>query len=57
MAIKHNLRGKKLGNNDAQFEKVLQKQCLMHPKSGHTLFECVNLRKSLNAPPLPQAGK
>jgi hypothetical protein len=23
----------------------------------HTLFECVNLRKSLNAPPLPQDGK
>jgi hypothetical protein len=29
----------------------------MHPKSRHTLFECVSLRKSLNAPPLPQDGK
>jgi hypothetical protein len=29
----------------------------MHPKLQHTLFECVSLRKSLNAPPLPQAGK
>jgi hypothetical protein len=26
-------------------------------KSRHTLFECVTIRKSLNAPPLPQAGK
>jgi hypothetical protein len=29
----------------------------MHRKSRHTLFECVSLRKSLNAPPLPQDGK
>jgi hypothetical protein len=29
----------------------------MHPKSLHTLFECVSLRKSFNALPLPQAGK
>jgi hypothetical protein len=29
----------------------------MHPKSRHTLFECVTLYNSLNAPPLPQAGK
>jgi hypothetical protein len=29
----------------------------MHLKSQHTLFECVSLRKSLNAPLLPQAGK
>jgi hypothetical protein len=29
----------------------------MHPKSKHTLFECVNLCKSLNAPLLPQDGK
>jgi hypothetical protein len=40
-----------------QFEKVLHKQCPMHSKSRHTLFECVNLHKSLNAPPLPQAEK
>ncbi|RLN15558.1 putative gag-pol precursor [Panicum miliaceum] len=26
-------------------------------KSWHTLFKCVSLRKSLNAPPLPQDGK
>jgi hypothetical protein len=29
----------------------------MHTKSRHTFFECVSLRKSLNAPPLPQARK
>jgi hypothetical protein len=29
----------------------------MHTKSQHTLFECVSLRKSLNAPLLPQDGK
>jgi hypothetical protein len=51
--VERNPRGKKSGNNDTQFEKVLHKQCPMHPKSRHTLFECVSLRKSLNAPPLP----
>jgi hypothetical protein len=35
----------------------MHKQCPIHPKSRHTLFECVSIRKSLNAPPLPQAGK
>jgi hypothetical protein len=29
----------------------------MHSKSQHTLFECVILRKSLNAQLLPQDGK
>jgi hypothetical protein len=53
MAVDRNPRGKKLGSNKAQFEKVLHKRSLMHPWSQHTLFECVTLRKSLNAPPLP----
>jgi hypothetical protein len=35
----------------------MHKQCPIHPKSRHTLFECVTIRKSFNAPPLPQAGK
>jgi hypothetical protein len=35
----------------------MHKQCPIHPKSQHTLFECVTIRKSLNAPSLPQAGK
>jgi hypothetical protein len=29
----------------------------MHLKSRHTLFECISLRNSLNAPLLPQVGK
>jgi hypothetical protein len=32
-AVEHNPCGKKLGNNDTQFETVLHKQCLVHPKS------------------------
>jgi hypothetical protein len=40
MAIERNPRGKRSGNNDAQFEKVLHKQYPMHLKSQHTLFEC-----------------
>jgi hypothetical protein len=56
-AVECNLRGKKSGNNDTQFEKVLLKQCSIHPKSRHTLFECISLRMSLHAPPLPQARK
>jgi hypothetical protein len=35
----------------------LYKQCPIHPKSWHTLFECITIRKSLNAPPLHQEGK
>jgi hypothetical protein len=56
-AIECNLCGKKSGNNDTQFEKVMHKQCPIHPKSLHTLFKCITIRKSLNAPPLPQAEK
>jgi hypothetical protein len=28
----------------------------MHPKSKHTLIQCISLRKSLNVP-LPEKGK
>ncbi|RLN18778.1 retrotransposon protein, putative, Ty3-gypsy subclass [Panicum miliaceum] len=49
MAVERNSCGKKSGNQQDQFEKILHKQCLMHPKSKHTLFECISLRKSLNA--------
>jgi hypothetical protein len=28
----------------------LHKQCPIHPKSKHTVFPCISLRKSLNAP-------
>ncbi|RLM64537.1 putative polyprotein [Panicum miliaceum] len=57
VAVERNPRGKKSGNNDAQFEEVLHKQCPMHPKSRHILFECVSLHKSLNTSPLPQGEK
>jgi hypothetical protein len=52
-----NPHGKKSRNNDTQFKKVMHKQCLIDLKLRHTLFECVTIRKSLNAAPLPQAGK
>jgi hypothetical protein len=35
----------------------MHKQCPIHPKWQHTLFECVTIHKSLNAPPLHQARK
>jgi hypothetical protein len=35
----------------------MHEQCPIHLKSRHTLFECVTIRKSLNAPPLSQGGK
>jgi hypothetical protein len=50
-------RGKNLSNNHSEYEQVMHKQCPIHPKSQHTLFECITIRKSLNAPPLPQGGK
>jgi hypothetical protein len=48
--VEHNLRGKKFGNRQDKFEKILHKQCPMHLKSKHTLFQCISLRNSLNAP-------
>jgi hypothetical protein len=57
MAVECNPRCKKLGSNQAQFEKVLHKCCPMHMKAQHTLFESVSLHKSLNAPLLPQDRK
>jgi hypothetical protein len=56
-AVERNPWGKKSGSNQAQFERVLHKRCPMHPKSQHRLFECVSLRKSLDAPLLPQDRK
>jgi hypothetical protein len=52
-----NLRGKKSGNQQDQFKKDPAQQCLMHPKSKHTLFECISLHKSLNVPLPDQDGK
>jgi hypothetical protein len=57
MAVERNPCGKKSGNNHSDYEQVMHKQYPIHPKSRHTLFECVTIRKTLNSPPLPQAGK
>jgi hypothetical protein len=56
-AVERNPHGKKSGNNYLDYEQVMHKQCPIHLKSRHTLFECIIIRKSLNAPPLPQARK
>jgi hypothetical protein len=48
--VERNPHGKKLGNQQDQFEKILHKQCPVHPKSNHTLFQCISFRESLNAP-------
>jgi hypothetical protein len=56
-AVKRHPCGKKSRNNDSEYEKIMHKQYPIHPRSRRTLFECVTIRKSLNAPPLPQAGK
>jgi hypothetical protein len=37
VAVEHKSRGKKSGNQQDQLEKILRKQCPMHPKSKHTL--------------------
>jgi len=49
-AVKRSPRGKKQGNQQDTFEKILRKRCPIHPNSNHSMFDCVTLRKSLNAP-------
>ena len=39
-------KGKK-GNQQDNFQKLLDRPCPLHPKGRHTILECVNLRKSL----------
>jgi hypothetical protein len=41
--VECNLRGKKSGNDHSDYEQVMHKQCLIHPKSQHTLFECITI--------------
>ena len=31
----------------------LHARCFMHPKSKHSIFQCINLHKALGAPPPP----
>jgi hypothetical protein len=54
--VECNPRGKKSGSNHSNYKQDMQKQCPIHPKSRHTLFECATIRKSLNAPPSPKQG-
>jgi hypothetical protein len=53
-AMDRNHRGKKTEGQQDHFKKILHKQCPLHPRSKHTIFQCINLRKSLNAPPLDE---
>ena len=39
-------KGKK-GNQQDDFQKLLDRPCPLHPKERHTILEYVNLRKSL----------
>ena len=48
--MEHNPRGKKQGNQQDQFDKILHKKCSMHPKGNHSLFDCIIICKFLNAP-------
>ncbi|RLM73547.1 retrotransposon protein, putative, Ty3-gypsy subclass [Panicum miliaceum] len=49
--VERNPHSKKSGKLQDLYEKILHKQCPMHPKAKHTMFQCTILRKSLNAPP------
>ncbi|RLN07858.1 retrotransposon protein, putative, Ty3-gypsy subclass [Panicum miliaceum] len=55
--IERNPCSKKSGKLQDQYEKILHKQCPMHPKAKHTMFQCTVLRKSLNALPPPDDEK
>ena len=39
-------KGKK-GNQQDDFQNLLERPCPLHPKGKNTILECVNLRKSL----------
>ena len=49
-------RGKK-GNQQDDFQKLLAIPCPLHPKGRHTIFECINLRKSLQERQLEEDKK
>ena len=40
----------------ARINKTLQRNCFIHPKSSHTIFECDSLRKALGAPLLKETA-
>ncbi|RLN03393.1 hypothetical protein C2845_PM13G08490 [Panicum miliaceum] len=51
--VERNSCSKKPSKLQDQYEKILHKQCPMHPKAKRIMFQCTILRKSLNAPPPP----
>jgi hypothetical protein len=42
---------KKTPSSKKRLKEVLHGQCLYHPKSKHSTFECQALRRALGAPP------
>ena len=48
--------GKK-GNQQDDFQKLLERACPLHPKVKHTILECINLRKSLQQRQLEEDKK
>jgi hypothetical protein len=46
-----------LGNNHSDYEQVLHKQCPIHPKSRHTLFECVTITQCSTPPSRKAKGQ
>ena len=49
-------KGKK-GNQQDNFQKLLERPCPLHPKGKHTILECINLRKSLQQRQLEEDKK
>ena len=49
-------RGKK-GNQQDNFQKLLDRPCPLHPKGKRTILECINLRKSLQERQLEEDKK
>jgi hypothetical protein len=47
-AVDRTQRGKKPGGQQDSFEKLLHKQCPLHPKAKQSILECISLQKSLN---------
>ena len=49
-------KGKK-GNQQDDFQKLLERPCPLHPKGKHTILECVNHHKSLQQHQLDEDKK
>ena len=49
-------KGKK-GNQQDDFQKLLERPCPLHPKGKHTILECINLHKSLQQRQLEEDKK